>query len=162
MENAVKALYIAAGVLIAVMVLSLAAVLYASLQGYVEDSNKQIKYNDVNSFNTKYLNYINYNNDGTKNFNLTIQDVITVASNAYENNKSLNSDSNQWVYYEKSLYLNVNIIDGSTGWSIDKNINESMVKLLEDYKEAEFKCTPADVLISEFTGQVYWIAFHVI
>ena len=132
MENAVKALYIAAGVLIAVMVLSLAAVLYASLQGYVEDSNKQIKYNDVNSFNTKYLNYINYNNDGTKNFNLTIQDVITVASNAYENNKSLNSDSNQWVYYEKSLYLNVNIIDGSTGWSIDKNFNESMVKLLED------------------------------
>ena len=36
MENAVKALYIAAGVLMAVMVLSLAAVLYSSLQNYVE------------------------------------------------------------------------------------------------------------------------------
>ena len=59
MENAVKALYIAAGMLIAVMVLSLAAVLYASLQNYVEESNRQIKYNDISSFNTKYLNYIN-------------------------------------------------------------------------------------------------------
>ena len=59
MENAVKALYIAAGVLITVMVLSLAAVLYASLQGYVDNTNKQIKFNSVNSFNTKYLNYIN-------------------------------------------------------------------------------------------------------
>ena len=39
MENAVKALYIAAGVLMAVMVLSLAAVLYSSLQSYVEDTN---------------------------------------------------------------------------------------------------------------------------
>ena len=35
MENAVKALYIAAGVLMAVMVLSLAAVLYSSIQSYV-------------------------------------------------------------------------------------------------------------------------------
>ena len=42
MENAVKALYIAAGVLITVMVLSLAAVLYASLQGYVDNTKKQI------------------------------------------------------------------------------------------------------------------------
>ena len=57
MENAVRALYIAAGVLIAVMVLSLAVLLYNSLQGYVEDANQQIKYNDINSFNTKYMNY---------------------------------------------------------------------------------------------------------
>ena len=52
MENAVKALYIAAGVLMAVMVLSLAAVLYSSLQSYVEDTNKQIQYTQVDSFNT--------------------------------------------------------------------------------------------------------------
>ena len=72
MENAVKALYIAAGVLMAVMVLSLTAVLYSSLQSYVEDTNKQIQYTQVDSFNTEYLNYVN-SNDGKV---LTIQDVI--------------------------------------------------------------------------------------
>lgn len=82
MENAVKALYIAAGVLMAVMVLSLAAVLYSSLQSYVEDTNKQIQYTQVDSFNTEYLNYVN-SNDGKV---LTIQDVISAASSAYENN----------------------------------------------------------------------------
>lgn len=87
MENAVKALYIAAGVLIVVMVLSLAAVLYASLQNYVEESNTQVKYNDINSFNSKYLNYINYSN-GVKQSDLTIQDVVTVANMAYENNQA--------------------------------------------------------------------------
>ena len=36
MENAARALYISAGVLIAVMILSLAGVLYSSMQGYVQ------------------------------------------------------------------------------------------------------------------------------
>ena len=47
MENAVKALYMAAGVLIGIMILSLAVVLFSSLQGYMEETNKQIMFNFV-------------------------------------------------------------------------------------------------------------------
>ena len=154
MENAVKALYIAAGVLMAVMVLSLAAVLYSSLQSYVEDTNKQIKFNSVNSFNTKYLNYINISN-GEKQFDLRIQDIITIASATYENNRSNNIDINQWEATPNSLYVEVLL----NGTRIDQTINEQMVELLQTNKDTTFQCSANDVLISENTGQVYSISF---
>ena len=154
MENAVKALYIAAGVLITVMVLSLAAVLYASLQGYVDNTNKQIKFNSVNSFNTKYLNYINISN-GEKQFDLRIQDIITIASATYENNRSNNIDINQWEATPNSLYVEVLL----NGTRIDQTINEQMVELLQTNKDTTFQCSANDVLISENTGQVYSIGF---
>lgn len=154
MENAVKALYIAAGVLITVMVLSLAAVLYASLQGYVDNTNKQIKFNSVNSFNTKYLNYINISN-GEKQFDLRIQDIITIASATYENNRSNNIDINQWDATPNSLYVEVLL----NGTRIDQTINEQMVELLQTNKDTTFQCSANDVLISENTGQVYSISF---
>ena len=154
MENAVKALYIAAGVLITVMVLSLAAVLYASLQGYVDNTNKQIKFNSVNSFNTKYLNYINISN-GEKQFDLRIQDIITIASATYENNRSNNIDINQCDATPNSLYVEVLL----NGTRIDQTINEQMVELLQTNKDTTFQCSANDVLISENTGQVYSISF---
>ena len=154
MENAVKALYIAAGVLITVMVLSLAAVLYASLQGYVDNTNKQIKFNSVNSFNTKYLNYINISN-GEKQFDLRIQDIITIAIATYENNRSNNIDINQWDATPNSLYVEVLL----NGTRIDQTINEQMVELLQTNKDTTFQCSANDVLISENTGQVYSISF---
>ena len=154
MENAVKALYIAAGVLITVMVLSLAAVLYASLQGYVDNTNKQIKFNSVNSFNTKYLNYINISN-GEKQFDLRIQDIITIASATYENNRSNNIDINQWEATPNSLYVEVLL----NGTRIDQTINEQMVELLQTNKDTTFQCSANDGLISENTGQVYSISF---
>lgn len=154
MENAVKALYIAAGVLIAVMVLSLSAVLYASLQGYVEESNTQVKFNDINSFNSKYLNYINIS-DGTKKFDLTIQDVVTIANSSYEHNLSCTTDTTQWQVNSDALYVEVKL-DGNR---IDKTINEEMVSLLEENKDKQYQCTSDDVLISNSTGQVYSINF---
>ena len=54
MENAVKALYIAAGVLMGVMILSLAVVLHSGLQGYVETSNKETRFNELKIINVKF------------------------------------------------------------------------------------------------------------
>lgn len=162
MENAAKALYIAAGVLIMIMVLSLAAVLYSSLQGYVEGTNKEIKYNDINGFNSQYLNYVNFT-DGTKQFDLTIQDVVTVASFAYENNRKYEADTTKWNASQESLYVQVNL----NGKRIDQTINDNdnnnnMINLLENNKDKQYKCAPTDALISEKTGQIYSISFSTI
>ena len=150
MENAVRALYITAGVLIAVMVLSLAVLLYNSLQGYVEDANQQIKYNDINSFNTKYMNYANKT--------VTIQDVVTVASIAYENNRSHDIDINQWNANPNALYVQILL----NGVRIDTTINDNMVKLLENNQDTKYKCGSSDILLSEFTGQVYSMNFSIL
>lgn len=150
MENAVKALYIAAGVLIAVLVLSLAVVVYSSLQSYVENSNEQIKDNDLNSFNSKYLNYAGRDD-------ITIQDIVTIASFAYENNMSYDINPSQWPDMdEKTLYVTVYI----DVIRIDTEINENIIDLLEEHKGKKFKCEKDDVYISETTGQVSCIIFR--
>lgn len=166
MENAVKALYIAAGVLIAVLVLSLAVVLYSSLQSYVENSHKQIKNNDISSFNTKYLNYINYVG-GKLQFELTPQDIVTVANMAYENNIKYNSDPAQWDANENSLYVKVTCVGltwGEVDWNnrerLDTRINELMISILEHKPERKYYCYAEDVDISSKTGQVYSINFR--
>lgn len=157
MENAARALYISAGVLIAVMILSLAGVLYSSMQGYVQESNNEIKQNSISGFNTKYLNYVNYTG-GAEQFKLTIQDVVTVASSAYENNSKYEADSSQWGVSPDALYVQVNL----NGSRIDQTINDKMVKLLEENKEKYYKCESGDVLISQSSGQVYSISFSAI
>ena len=83
MENATKAMLIAAGVLIGMMILSLGVALFSELNSYVETSNEQIKFNEQNSFNTQFTKYAN--------MDLTIQDIVTVANLAHENNVLYNA-----------------------------------------------------------------------
>ena len=105
MENAIKALYIAAGVLIGIMILSLAVMLFSSLQSYIDEYKEQIEFNELNAFNNKYQKYVDTEQ------NLTIQDIITVAGLAYEDNSSFNIDTGEWNIDENSLYIGI-FLDG--------------------------------------------------
>lgn len=155
MENAVKALYIAAGVLIGVMILSLGVALFTSLQNYVESSQEQIEFNELNNFNAQFTQYINYEND-VKQYKLTIQDIITAAGRAYENNSSYNLDTTQWSDPDSnSLYVAVYL----NGTRIDKDIKEKMVNLLEENLGKTYKCTSNDIKYSDKTARVYRIDF---
>ena len=106
MENATKAMLIAAGVLIGIMIISLGVALFAELDIYVESSYEQIRFNEQNSFNAKFTQYIR--ND------LTIHDVITAANLANENNNFYNATEaergNQGTFYV-AVYLNGTAIE---------------------------------------------------
>ena len=154
MENAVKALYIAAGVLMGVMVLSLGVALFASLQNYVDSSKEQIEFNELTSFNTQFTKYINYAN-GVKQFDLTIQDVITAAGKAYENNSSYNLDTNEWDESSNSLYVSVYL----NGRRIDTDIKEEMADLLKDSLKKTYRCTESNIKYSDTTARVYIVEF---
>lgn len=147
MENAVKALYIAAGVLIGVMILSIGVALFTSLQNYVNSSQEQVEFNELNSFNTQFTKYINDN--------LTIQDIVTAAGRAYESNSSYNPDPNQWVESESSLYVSVYL----NGTRIDKTIKENMVDLLEANLGNAYKCEANNISYSNETARVYRVEF---
>ena len=102
MENATKALYIASGVLIGVMILSLGVMLFSSLQSYVAEYKNQIEFNELNSFNSKYQVYAD------EGRTITIQDIVTVAGMAYEDNSSFDIDPNKWGdLSQSSLYIGV-------------------------------------------------------
>lgn len=154
MENAVKALYIAAGVLMGIMVLSLGVALFASLQSYVDSSKEQIQFNELTSFNTQFTKYINYIN-GDKQFELTIQDIITAAGRAYENNSSYNPTPSEWDESPNSLYVSVYL----NGRRIDKDIKDEMVELLEKYLGKKYKCTENNIKYSDSTARVYIVEF---
>ena len=154
MENTVKALYIAAGVLMGVMILSLAVVLFSSLQSYVDNSNNQIKFNELTRFNSKYTKYINIEN-GVKQFDLTIHDIVTVASEAYEDNSSYDPDPVQWAVGPSSLYIAI-WLDGTR---IDTTIRDNMVELLETNTENTYRCESNNVVYSDNTGRICQMSF---
>lgn len=185
MENATKALFIAAGVMMAIMILSMASYLYINLGSYVDESHQQMQITSNSKFNQRYLKYINMTEDSSgdvtingkkykTDFKLTIQDVITVANLAYENNREHgNENASGSDINENSLYVGVNVkINGVTQVNdIQKGINDNNSganKYLDmDINPTDgsrgsynYKCTNVDVEISSVTGQVYRITFH--
>lgn len=156
MENAVKALYIAAGVLIAIMVLSLGVALFAELQSYVDSEHDRNRFNELNAFNTQFTKYINYMNgvpeEGKK---LTIQDIVSVAGLAYENNFSYNVNLMEWEERPNLMYVAIYL----NGRRIDLNIKSEMTNLLESGKNKFYKCEDNDVNYSDITGRIFRVDF---
>lgn len=89
MENASQALLIGAGVLIGVIILSMAVYLFGVFGRYAANTQSQIEENQLTQFNNKFLKYAGLTD-------LTIQDAITVKNYALENN-------NQYGTYDSSL-----------------------------------------------------------
>lgn len=145
MENATKAMLIAAGVLIGVMILSLGVALFAELDSYVESSHEQIRFNEQNSFNAQFTQYIRDD--------LTIQDIITAASLANQNNINYNATEDERGD-QASLYVAVYL----EGTAIENDIQDRMINLLTGNKNI-YKCESTDVRFSEITGRIYEIYF---
>lgn len=144
MENAVKALLIAAGVLIGVMVLSLGVTLFSSLSEFAINTQEQIDENAVQKFNEQFTRYIDTN--------LTIQDVVTAANTAYESNTKYGltgpSDNNYYV-----------IVNMPGNNNLQQNIDEKMSQLLKDCSEEKYQCTRENVIINSITGRVCEVTF---
>lgn len=79
MENASKALIMAAGVLIGILIISLAVYLFVDFGSTSAEINAQNAEKQINQFNSKFTSYADKD--------LTIYDVITVVNYAKENNK---------------------------------------------------------------------------
>ena len=80
MENASKALLMAASILIGVVILTLGVYLYTSFSESANNMKKQMEDNQIANFNNQFLLY-----EGKTD--LTIYDVYTVANLAIESNK---------------------------------------------------------------------------
>lgn len=170
MENATKALLIAAGVLIGIMVLSLGVSLYVSLGSYVDSTKEQLAENEIAKFNTQFFKYNNTVLDNSGNevvsFRVGIQDVVTAANIAYENNKSLGDIYGE--ANENNLYVAVNVKYNGTQQlnNIQKDINSqnpdvwNSSKLLSGDNGYQYTCYTANIKISNKTGRVYEINFE--
>ncbi len=85
MENASKALLMAAGVLMGLMIMSLAVYLFASFGGTSGQIHENIEENQLSQFNSQFTSYVGKDN-------VTIHDVISMANLATQNNQNYEFD----------------------------------------------------------------------
>lgn len=85
MENASKALIMAGSVLIGVLIMTLAVYLFVDFGTTSAQINEQNAQNQITQFNSKFTSY-----EGKED--ITIYDIITIASYANENNKFYEND----------------------------------------------------------------------
>ena len=112
MENASKALLMAAEVLIGILILSLMVYLFATFGSDSAKVNKQLEDNKLAEFNSQYDKYVNKDD-------VTIYDVITVTNLAIENNKYYELETSTSGNYYISIYL-----DRKTGGEDVQNLEK--------------------------------------
>ena len=147
MENASKALLMAAGILISILIISLAVYLFTTFRTLAKNTNKQIEENQLGQFNTQFIKYSNVE-DG-----ITIYDVITIANLAKENNANYGLTKTD--FGENSFYIQVDAKKLESQYSnLEANSQEDYNSLIENNLKNQntYKCK---VDISPKTGRVY-------
>ncbi len=109
MENASKALLIAGGVLIAILVISVGAYLFLSASGVSENFDKSMSDSEIEKFNQKFEKFekISYyeNDELFTNYN-TISDVVSAVNLANDVNKSVEYET------QKGIQVVIKLDDG--------------------------------------------------
>lgn len=178
MENASKALIMAASMLIGILILSLMIYLFASFANTASKTYEQKQEEQLEQFNTQFTSYVG-------DERITIYDVITVANLATENNiyyelnkkdsKASNDDKDYYVgvYIEKSGFNGSIGIEG--GYTQDERVFAELRDSYNRYIENDISeipdSAPGDetpqlpnytcrVEISPKTKRVYQVIFR--
>lgn len=109
MENASKALLIAGGVLIALIILTSFIAMYGRIANLQEEQEEQIKLDQLAEFNAKYEAYNKRIMYGT--------DVITLMNKVNENNVKAKTD-------DYRITLTVELLDGTSVTNVNDLIGE--------------------------------------
>lgn len=131
MENASKALIMAAGVLLGIMLLSIAVYLFSIFGGFSSNISNKLAEKEISEFNAQFLKYQSYKTSGLGDWqNLCrVHDIITVANLAKENNlKYEYTATNKGPYY-------INVQAKMIKPHLVKNISDLEQREEDEYKE---------------------------
>ena len=166
MENASKALLMVAGVLMGILILSLAVYLFVTFGAASAGSHKQIEQSRIDEFNSQFLKY-----EGKDD--VTIYDVITAANAATSNNESyelpkVNSiinDDNYSTYYIQVILKNDDYnnlrIEGAFGSAPQVSYEEIIDKDIQRINNTQnyLQTYTCNVSVSNSTRRVYKVIF---
>lgn len=122
MENASKALMMAAGVLIGLLILSLAVYLFANFGSASAEAHRRNAENQINQFNAQFTIY-----EGRTD--VTIHDIVTIANLA----KSSNASYELTEQTDSNYYIVVNAKTATGTKSNIQNYNNSKLEELIKY-----------------------------
>lgn len=173
MENASKALIMAAGVLIGIILLSLMVYMFTNFAITSAEVHKENEQNQLNQFNSQFTSY-------EAKEGLTIYDVVTVANLATENNiyyehPPANNNIPKDNSYISVILINSNLTTVYNKKHIEKGYvdarNSNYKQQVTNYYNDLIKQALNDVVndslreytckteISNITGQVYLVTF---
>jgi len=156
MENASKALLIAAEVLVAVLVISVGVALFSSFAGSSKNIVQKLEESKVAEFNDNFFKYYG------DNVIVTAHDVVTMANVAKQNNIDYEIQDNS-KYNNNSYYVQIQVgkdlnFEKKTENEYSNFIKNNMLVQDEDGKLTKtklFKCKK--IITSEQTGRVIFI-----
>ncbi len=128
MENASKALIIAAEMLIGIMILSLGVYLYVSFRQTAKENEQANAQQQLIQFNNNYTKYENQKD-------ITIYDILTVVNQAKENNVKYDNDDQNDNYIIVNV-INTGIAGGNKCQQNTDDKKEFLETLLEKDKNA--------------------------
>ena len=134
MENASKALIMAAEVLIGVMIISIGVYLFNVFGQYSADNTKRIEDTQISEFNNQFLKFYGSrtNDEGkVEPIKCTIHDIVSLANLAKENNKNYGLE-NESGKKDNTFYIQIYIKNK------DYNLNrKNIINNLEKYDDLE-------------------------
>lgn len=165
MENASRALIMAASVLLGIMIISVGVALFNTFSEFSRDTLEKVDEKKITEWNNNYLKY--YGNITTekngkeisKPIEVTAHDIVSVANLAKQNNENYELQ-NQNSYNENTYYVQVKV---EKERNFEKKSEQDKNKFLQENSLTEvnetkyYKCT--EVKISEVTNRVIYIEF---
>lgn len=129
MENASKALLMAGGLLIGILVLSLIAYLFVYFGNQSQDFRDDMYLKQLTKYNAQYTVY-----DGRSN--LTVYDVVTAINIAYENNVKHKEDAN----YNTEYHVSVKVDNAEKANPNQISITDTITDLIQKNRESVYTC----------------------
>ena len=139
MENASKALLMAGGVLIGILVLSLAVYLYTSFSNTFAQVNERNETQQIIKFNNQFSKYINRTD-------LTIYDIITVTGYGKENGVIVKLENVK--------------LNEKTKIELDDLLKKDLDEITNKKELPKYKCLESNVKYDGENGKISTIIFN--
>lgn len=164
MENASKALIMAASVLLGLMIISVGVALFNTFSDFSRTTLEKVEETKIAEWNNNFLKYYGSiaqgENEQIKPIDVTVHDIITVSNFAKQNNENYELQKQQ-AYNENTYYVQVRVDNVMNFEKLSDSEKNTFIKnnsLKENQSEIKYyECT--NVKISSVTKRVMYIEF---
>lgn len=165
MENASKALIMAASILLGVMIISVGVALFNTFSEFAKSTTERIEESKISEWNNRYTKYhgtITVEENGkvkVKPIPVTAHEIISLANHAIENNKNYELET-QNGYNENTYYVQVQVGKVENFEKLDDQAKNKFLQensLTDDNETKYYMCDFYE--ISNVTKRVMYIKF---
>lgn len=153
MENASRALIMAAGVLLGIMIISLGTYIFSMFSDFAKEQETELYNHTISEFNNQFLKYENATD-------ITLHDIISLANLARDNNQKYGVTQEGSPYV--AIYIGTEKMETKSVEDLNRYIENNAYKTDASGKTAlqYYTCKTEDIVISTATNKVEKVIFR--